>query len=79
MKNTKISRILSGIEHQVWAKIIATKIVESNNLTQIEEKALLFGIIEDALIDEPNLILKFINTSFIERDHFEVDKLMIRN
>tara|TARA_Y100000310_G_C20343408_1_gene650894 strand:- start:127 stop:366 length:240 start_codon:yes stop_codon:yes gene_type:complete len=79
VKNTKISRILSGIEHQVWAKIIATKIVESNNLTQIEEKALLFGIIEDALIDEPNLILKFINTSFIERDHFEVDKLMIRN
>lgn len=79
MKKSKIKRILSGIEHQVWAKVIATKIVESNNLTQIEEKALLFEIVESSLIEEPNLILKFIKMPLINHNDLEIEENIMRN
>ena len=79
MKNTKAKRIFSGIEHQVWAKLIATRIVETNNLTQIEEKALLFEIVENSLIDEPNLILKFIKMPLVSCDNMEVNNNITRN
>ena len=63
----------------MWAKLIATKIVESNNLTRIEEKALLFEIVENSLIEEPNLILKFIKMPLINHDNLEIEESIMRN
>ena len=63
----------------MWAKFIATKIVESNNLTQIEEKALLFEIVENSLIEEPNLILRFIKMPLINHSNLEIEENIMRN